>query len=385
MTISLKLELVITESTGVLPIMRHTCNLPLEIFLVITDLLPSSDLLHLVQAIPSLTPLLSPTRLQCQDVNGDTILHLLAADGLDSHIFPIADHVCESSVGNYYGGMTPLHMAVANGHYSTTALLLKTGADVSIRNNKNEVPLHLACRTRSPVSEDLIDLLLEYGASASSSNNDGFTPLHEAVIAHHSPAVLRKLIHAGADINARAGRQRWSPLFYAIRFSQETPDELLISSGGEPKCFHGSADRGVEIVKTLLHANPDLTLRDRDGRTVLIEMARIGASQVLQLLLQAGVDLEDGDNQGRDALCTAAIHGHRSMAKRLMRAGACLWVRDDSFRNAAHLAHWHGHEDLARMILNAQRRRPWRYCCEKFALHVLREWYRDKEIPARRM
>ncbi|KAJ6136229.1 hypothetical protein N7512_001389 [Penicillium capsulatum] len=353
--------------------MRAVHYFPLEICLVIADFLVASDLLHLVQAIPALTPLLSPTRLQCQDVNGDTVLHLLAANGLDSHITPIADDICQSNVGNYYGGMTPLHMAVANGHYSTTALLLKMGADASIRNNKNEIPLHLACRTRSPASDALVNLLLDYGADAATANNDGFTPLHEAVIAHQSPAVLRKLIQAGADVNAQAGRLRWTPLFYAIRFSQETPDELLASSGGEPASSNGSANRGVEIVQTLLKAKPDLTIRDREGRTVLIQMARIGANEVLRLLLRAGVDLEDGDNQGRDALCTAAIHGHRSTAKRLMRAGACLWIRDDNCRNAAHLAHWYGHEDLAYMILNAQRRRPWRYCCEKF-------WYRDKDF-----
>ncbi|KAJ6069039.1 hypothetical protein N7499_010926 [Penicillium canescens] len=368
--------------------MKPLCRIPIDILLSIADILPLEDLLHLLQAIPYLTPNLPSKLLETQDPSGNTLLHLLVSSNLYTLTTLLPKQQPKALNTPNYDGQTALHKAALTQNLQITTYLIHHGADIQPRDNREETPLHLTCRTTSPVSSQILNNLLNTGADPSPHNITGFTPLHEAILSHQPPSIIRTLLKAGADVNVTAGRKRWTPLFYAVRFSIESPTEVLISAGADPVPFtHANANakdnlqkclspfpspkRGIEIVKAVLEGDVDLEQRDIDGRTVLLETARVGADEALALLLGAGAEIRVWDGNRRDALCLAASMGHWSMAKRLVEAGAAVMHRDLLGRDAVGLAMWFGFEDLARMLVVERRKRPFR-CF--FELVVGRGW-----------
>jgi ankyrin repeat protein len=365
--------------------MKPICRIPIDILLSIADILPLKDLLHLLQAIPYLTPNLPSSLLKTQDRSGNTLLHLLVSSNLYTLTTLLPKQQPQALNTPNYDGQTALHKAVLTQNLRITTYLLHHGADIQPRDNRDETPLHLTCRTTSPVSSQILNNLLNAGADPSPHSLTGFTPLHEAIRSHQPPSIIRTLLKAGADVNATAGRKRWTPLFYAARFSIESPPYVLISTDADPipvthananakdklqNCPRPSLERGIEIVKTVLEGDVDLERRDIDGRTVLLETARVGADEALALLLDAGADIRVWDSNRRDALFLAASMGHWSTAKRLVEAGAAVMHRDLLGRDAVGLAKWFGFEDLARMLVVERRKRPFRCFFE----WVRREW-----------
>jgi ankyrin repeat protein len=361
--------------------MKPPCRIPIDILLSIADILPLEDLLHLLEAIPYLTPNLPSRLLKSQDPSGNTLLHLLVSSNLYTLTTLLPKQQPKALNTPNYDGQTALHKAALTQNLQITTYLIHHGADIQPRDNREETPLHLTCRTTSPVSSQILNNLLNTGADPSPHNITGFTPLHEAILSHQPPSIIRTLLKAGADVNVTAGRKRWTPLFYAVRFSIESPTEVLISAGADPILFtHANANananakdelqkcpapspspgRGIEIVKTVLEGDVDLEQRDIDGRTVLLETARVGADEALALLLDAGADIGVWDGNRRNALCLAASMGHWSTAKRLVEAGAAVMHRDLLGRDAVGLAMWFGFEDLAKMLVVERRKRPFR-------------------------
>lgn len=331
-------------------------KLPLEILLSIAELTPLRDLVHLLKAIPTVGKQLPTKQLQAQDENGDNILHFLAEIGYDDLILLYREALDPLHIANY-AGMTPLHKAAANSNYGTVAVLLDLGSNISALES---------------ISQSIIRLLLSRNADVTLPNIGDFTPLHGAVISHQDPTIIQLLIDSGAHVNARAGRKRWTPIFYAARFSHETPGEVLASAGAdlegrmEQSQDHlFSRQRGVDILKVLLRAGADLTVRDKEDRTILMETARLGADDSVRLLLKAGANVDEVDGQSRTALFHAVMRGNRSTAKRLMEAGANIWGRDESGRSVVEIANWYGNDELAKMLQRAQRMRPWGYLREK--------------------
>jgi len=89
---------------------------------------------------------------------------------------------------------------------------------------------------------------------------DGWTPLHLA--SHYGqPAVVRRLIEAGADINSIAE----NPL-------ANTPVHTAVVAGQ------------AECVTALLAHGPDLSLKDATGMTALDLAKKNGASEIITLI-----------------------------------------------------------------------------------------------------
>ena len=89
---------------------------------------------------------------------------------------------------------TPLHDAVAHGRFFKTRKLLAEGADVRVRDEDGNTPLHYA------KSFVLAQLLFDHKAQVNAQNKYGITPLHVAVV-RGKPSLVRKLLSMGAEVN----------------------------------------------------------------------------------------------------------------------------------------------------------------------------------------
>ena len=59
-------------------------------------------------------------------------------------------------------GVTPLHCAAVHGRLEAIILLLDQGADTTIRDNKGNLPLDYAMRSKSPMAQRVQQVLRLY-------------------------------------------------------------------------------------------------------------------------------------------------------------------------------------------------------------------------------
>jgi hypothetical protein len=102
-------------------------------------------------------------------------------------------------------GQTPLHWAAGRAHADVVSLLLSYNVDVHICDQRGETPLFLAVGNKR--SRNTIQLLLEAGADVNAqASYNGFTPLHEAIwrarsVEHED--IIQLLLDSGADVYTR--------------------------------------------------------------------------------------------------------------------------------------------------------------------------------------
>ena len=106
--------------------------------------------------------------------------------------------------------MTPLLVAVVNGHFFCIQSLLKAGADPEITDNFGRDALFAASFNTGPSGLSIVDCILESVDSEDTLRNlisaqmkDGRTALH-AACASSNVDVVKRLLKAGADVNAQS-------------------------------------------------------------------------------------------------------------------------------------------------------------------------------------
>jgi ankyrin repeat protein len=83
-----------------------------------------------------------------------------------------------------------------------------------------------------------------------------------------------------------------------------------------------AANDDLELVRALISAKANVTLKNQFGTTAITEAAIIGSAKVLDALLKAGADPNTRNPEGETPLMAAARSGKVEAAKRLLEAGA---------------------------------------------------------------
>ena len=174
--------------------------------------------------------------------------------------------------------------------------------------------LHYAAWLGGP---QVIRSLLEAGADPNARTDDGWTPLHAAAESNEHPdEVVAVLVAAGADSNARTQRGT-TPLHLAARYNERP-----------------------EMVVALVAAGAESTTRDDEGWTPLHGAARSGEQpSLVALLVAVGADVNARDRNGATPLHVAAEHNeHPEMVAALLRVGATRSARTDDNQTPLDLA-----------------------------------------------
>ncbi|EJT68530.1 hypothetical protein GGTG_13899 [Gaeumannomyces tritici R3-111a-1] len=223
---------------------------------------------------------------------------------------------------------TPLHRAVNNGFGAGVDFLVEMGASTNRRDRNGNTPLMRAARAGRV---DLCRLLIKGGADTTVRNLDSMTLLSCCAEKSSSPALFHYLSspEVGLDPYAR-DKTTYSPLHDAVLNSSMT---AYVFSG---RWDFERVACGVDLIKSFFA----LVIDDGDGRSLLPRLHRRwpraewsrypavpGRGQGLLwelgwLLYPGGADPElEGSAEGT-ALMTACSHGRIEAVKILVRSGA---------------------------------------------------------------
>jgi len=221
-------------------------------------------------------------------------------------------------------GTTALHWAVRADDLETADLLIRAGAKVSAANREGVMPLQIAALNGSPA---MIEKLIKAGANPNTPlTKDGDTALMIAARTGKTAAV-KSLLDSGAQVNSQETWGGTNALMWAV--SERHPDtvKLLIEHGADVNArsyFVPSAHgRGFEGATPVPPKADQAAEEYASGwLTPLMFAAREGDIEIAQSLVNAGADLNAIAGDGKDALGLAIFNGQYDLASFLIDSHA---------------------------------------------------------------
>lgn len=268
------------------------------------------------------------------DKLGRTPLHLAASTGKSSIVPILLKHGADTSIKTpMYQGGTSLHCAVYANSVEVASVILAHGADIEARNDENLTPLGYAAREiAGDVAEFLIsagadkegqdfgwidDPIIAHGRAVFEDGNlnwdpiGGFVPLHFAAI-RDSELLARFWINQGANIEQR-GNGDSCPLHSAARRSfdvtrlliEDGADIHAVSGGGATPFISAAMGNRTDTMKLLIDSGANVHEKMRNGRTALHYAAESNCLDAVRFLVEHGVDIKEKDEFGKTAFYRA--------------------------------------------------------------------------------
>lgn len=192
-------------------------------------------------------------------------------------------------------GETALTVAACNGCHTVCTVLLNRGASVAVPNQKELSPLHLAVREGHWA---VAERLLQHHAPLEQTDNQGRTPLMMAAAEGHV-ALIELLLDKGSNLSCEDSEGLTALGWACVRGRGQAAQCLL--------------DRGAEVNRP-----------DKTGRIPLDLAAIQGNPTLVQLLLERGAMLEHVDASGLRPLDRAIACRNVPVVQSFLRRGAKL-------------------------------------------------------------
>ncbi len=199
------------------------------------------------------------------------------------------------NAANRYG-VTPISLACQNGSAAAVRRLVEAGVSANATGPLGETALHTCARTGVP---EAAQVLLAHGASVDPGESwRGQTPLMWAAARKH-PKMMRTLIAAGADTNARSTIIEWE------RQRTAEPREKWLPPGGLTSLLFAAREGCAECAQVLVDAGADINTVTPEQHSALVLALMNGHFDVAGVLIRNGIDLALADRTGRTALYAA--------------------------------------------------------------------------------
>lgn len=195
--------------------------------------------------------------------------------------------------------------------------------------------------------KELVDLLLSAGVDPNGTNDYGAAALYAAASESADVGLIKKLLAAGANVNA-ALMSGETALMQASRLGTVETVRALLAAGADPNrseknggqtaLMWAAAERHPQVTKELANYKADVNALSKTGFTALMFAAR-GDSESARILLAAGADPNVGTKDwGQTALIIASTMAQTDVVQALMEKGANANVRDKNGFAAVHAA-----------------------------------------------
>ncbi|XP_062504675.1 ankyrin-1-like [Corticium candelabrum] len=275
-------------------------------------------------------PKIAELLLNCgADINavgwgGVTPLHIAAAEGPLSMVKLLSqwkgDKVDVCALDE--DGNQPLHYSALEGHSDIVEFLLERGAPVNCRAKNNQAPLHWAAGNNR---QDVVDILCDTGADPNCRDNCKCTPLHWATDAGND-TMAAKLLSRGSDVNA-----------------QNDSQQIALHWAGK--------DGHVTLSRVLLDNGSKVNLRDHNGLTPFQLCVSEGHAAVAKMMIAYGAEINEQNEHGCTVLHLAALNGYLKIANLLISQGCKVDKRTNDFYTPLHFASMAGHVKIAALLL----------------------------------
>ena len=176
---------------------------------------------------------------------------------------------------SYYGGLTPLLLAVRDGSYDAVEALVEGGANVNqVREGDNTSPMLLAALNGH---YDMVKFLLEHAGDPNLPSTDGATPLYAVINKEWAPRsrhpqptyhtqqklsyleTMEELLKAGAEPNARLKSSLW--------YSSPGQDDSGVDMNGATAFVRAAQATDVVAMKLLVAYGADPTIPTQTSLT----------------------------------------------------------------------------------------------------------------------
>jgi uncharacterized protein len=172
------------------------------------------------------------------------------------------------------------------------------------------------------------ELLLEQalGQNPSSVNDktsEGHLPIHLASW-NDKPNLLRQLVIAGADMNAR-GQWGWTPLHYASFYTSPNAADFLVENGADVNVKDNDHRRPLYFTALNRSSGSNTILGCLLHHQATLDLAcavRLGMSEIVQCMLRCDPTLTKTDDNSADLLSDAVWTGQIELVRTLLDFGA---------------------------------------------------------------
>ncbi|XP_067662472.1 uncharacterized protein [Haliotis asinina] len=287
--------------------------------------------------------------LNLPDVMFNAPIHSACRSGNRDLMALIARQCCISE-GDAEGN-TPLHIACERGESDNVSMLLARGADCTMLNYKNEMPLDIVCK--EGFLEVAKVILSQRGYPLPYDGSD--TPLHKACKAGFTD-IIELLLQYDADRSVTVDGHH--PLLIAAYSNNVDVVRILlnISSAKVVMCDSNIVSECIRhghigTVKRLLEKGASVTGTDMDGYSPLDRACEKGHLEIVKLLLEKGASVTGTDMDGYSPLDRACEKGHLEIVKLLLEKGASVTGTDMDGYSPLDRACEKGHLEIVQLLL----------------------------------
>ncbi len=244
---------------------------------------------------------------------------------------------------DFMGGMTALLYAAREGHVASVKALMENAnvhADANAVNGDKISPLVMAI---SNGHLTLAKYLLDQGADPNLASVAGLAALYATIDVQWAPKawfpqpttdqekvtyleLMKALLDHGANVNAQVGEKLW--------FRSFTNDYTWVDPAGATAFWRAAQSSDTAAMKLLIEYKADPKIAAKSGETPLMAAAGIGWAanwsvnapvpliDAVKYCVELGDDVNAADNRGYSALHGAAYLGDNDMINFLVSKGA---------------------------------------------------------------